>query len=52
MNYWIERYEEQLEELIKKSDIISINDDEARQITNEYSLLKAAKKISNSPNTL
>ena len=47
MNYWIERYEEQLEELIKKSDIISINDDEARQITNEYSLLKAAKKISN-----
>ncbi len=47
MNYWIERYEEQLEQLIKKSDIISINDDEARQITNEYSLLKAAKKISN-----
>ena len=47
MNYWIERFENQLEKLIKKTDIISINDDEARQITNEYSLLKAAKKISN-----
>ena len=47
MNYWIERFENQLEELIIKTDIISINDDEARQITNEYSLLKAAKKISN-----
>ena len=47
MNYWIERFEKQLEELINKTDIISINDDEARQITNEYSLLKAAKKISN-----
>ena len=47
MNYWIERFENQLGELIKKTDIISINDDEARQITNEYSLLKAAKKISN-----
>ena len=46
MNYWIERFEKQLEELIKKTDIISINDDEARQITNEYSLVKAAKKIS------
>ncbi len=47
MNYWIERFENQLEKLIKKTDIISINEDEARQITNEYSLLKAAKKISN-----
>ena len=47
MNYWIERFENQLEKLINKTDIISINDDEARQITNEYSLLKAAKKISN-----
>tara|TARA_X000001036_G_scaffold413499_1_gene427849 strand:+ start:746 stop:1678 length:933 start_codon:yes stop_codon:yes gene_type:complete len=46
MNYWIERFDKQLEKLIKKTDIISINDDEARQITNEYSLLKAAKKIS------
>lgn len=46
MNYWIERFEKQLEELIKKTDIISINDDEARQITNESSLVKAAKKIS------
>ncbi len=46
MNFWIERFEKQLFELIKKTDVISINDDEARQITNEYSLVKAAKKIS------
>jgi sugar/nucleoside kinase (ribokinase family) len=47
MNFWIERFKNELDKLIKKVDIISINDEEARQITNEFSLVKAAKKIQN-----
>lgn len=32
-------------EVIKKVDVITINDEEARQLTGEYSLVKAAAKI-------
>jgi sugar/nucleoside kinase (ribokinase family) len=31
-------------EMIAKTDVITINDEEARQLSGEYSLVKAAKK--------
>lgn len=46
MNFWMEHTWDTLLEVIKKVDIITINDEEARQLTNEYSLVNAAKKIS------
>ena len=32
-------------DVIAKTDVITINDEEARQLSGEYSLVKAAKKI-------
>jgi sugar/nucleoside kinase (ribokinase family) len=34
-----------LMDVIAKTDVITINDEEARQLSGEYSLVKAAKKI-------
>ncbi|MDA8948182.1 PfkB family carbohydrate kinase [Flavobacteriaceae bacterium] len=45
MNFWIESYREKLDELISRVDVISINDEEARQITQKYSLVEAAKDL-------
>lgn len=45
MNYWINNTWEKLLEVIKKVDVITINDEEAIQLTHEYSLPRAAKKI-------
>lgn len=45
MNFWMDNALEDLLEVIKHIDVISINDEEARQLTNEYSLVKAAEKI-------
>ena len=45
MNYWMEHTWDSLMEAIKKVDVIAINDAEARQMTNEYSLVKAATAI-------
>ncbi|MEK9613950.1 MAG: PfkB family carbohydrate kinase, partial [Flavobacteriaceae bacterium] len=45
MNFWIEGYRKKLDEVIARVDVISINDEEARQITGAYSLVEAAKKI-------
>ena len=45
MNFWIESYKEKLEELICRVDVISINDEEARQITQKNSLVEAAKSL-------
>ena len=45
MNFWMDNTLEDLLEVIKKVDVITINDEEARQLTGEYSLRKAAKKI-------
>ena len=45
MNFWIDGYRDKLDELITKVDVISINDEEARQITGTHSLVEAAKKI-------
>ncbi len=45
MNYWIESRLSELQELLKLVDILIINDGEARMLTNEHNLNKAAKKI-------
>ena len=45
MNFWMETQWDSLMETIKLVDVLTINDSEARQITNEYSLVRAAQKI-------
>ncbi len=46
MNFWMTpSYKEKLLEVISKIDVLTINDAEARELSNEYSLVKAAKKI-------
>ena len=45
MNFWIESYREKLDELIARVDVISINDEEARQLTQKHSLVEAAKEL-------
>jgi len=47
MNFWMDNTLNQLLEVIKKVDVITINDEEARQLSGEYSLVKAAQKIHN-----
>lgn len=45
MNFWMDCALEELKAVIKKIDVITINDEEARQLTGEYSLVVAAQKI-------
>ncbi len=45
MNFWMDTAWEVLTEMVSKTDVITINDEEARQLSGEYSLVKAAKKI-------
>jgi sugar/nucleoside kinase (ribokinase family) len=45
MNFWMDIAMAELKEVIKKVDVITINDEEARQLSGEYSLLVAAEKI-------
>ncbi|MCX7765027.1 MAG: PfkB family carbohydrate kinase [Bacteroidia bacterium] len=45
MNYWMERTREALEEMISYADILSINDEEARQLAGDYSLRRCARAI-------
>ena len=45
MNFWMNHTWDLLMEVIAKSDVITINDEEARQLSGEYSLPKAAQKI-------
>lgn len=45
MNFWMDNALDELLEVIKKIDVITINDEEARQLSGEYSLVKAARKI-------
>ena len=45
MNFWMDTALEDLKKVILKVDVITINDEEARQLTGEYSLVIAAKKI-------
>lgn len=45
MNFWMDCALEELKEVIKRVDVITINDEEARQLSGEYSLVKAAEVI-------
>jgi sugar/nucleoside kinase (ribokinase family) len=45
MNFWMEIALDDLKETIKLVDVLTINDEEARQLSGEYSLVKAAAKI-------
>ena len=45
MNFWMEHTWDALIQVLVKVDVISINDEEARQLSGEYSLVRAAKKI-------
>ncbi|MDR7208504.1 PfkB family carbohydrate kinase [Flavobacterium piscis] len=45
MNFWMDCALPELLDVIKRVDVITINDEEARQLSGEYSLLKAAAKI-------
>jgi len=45
MNFWMDIALEELMTTLKKVDVITINDEEARQLSGEYSLVAAARKI-------
>lgn len=45
MNFWMDCALDELHDVIKRVDVITINDEEARQLTGEYSLVVAARKI-------
>jgi sugar/nucleoside kinase (ribokinase family) len=45
MNFWMDIMMDTLLEVIAKVDVLTINDSEARQLSGEYSLVKAANKI-------
>ena len=45
MNFWMDNSLEDLKKVIAKVDVITINDEEARQLSGEYSLVKAAREI-------
>lgn len=45
MNFWMEVALDDLLKVLKKVDVLMVNDGEARQLSGEYSLVKAARKI-------
>lgn len=45
MNFWMDIALDKLHEVIKKVDVLTINDEEARQLSGEYSLVAASRKI-------
>lgn len=45
MNFWIEGKRDELVEVLKKVHVLIINDSEARLLSNEPNLIRAAKKI-------
>jgi sugar/nucleoside kinase (ribokinase family) len=45
MNFWMEIAMPKLQEVLKKVDALLVNDSEARQLSGEFSLVKAARKI-------
>src|SRR6201994_1557860 len=47
MNFWIESRRPDLLKLLERVDLITLNDAEARQLTEEFNLVKAAKWIMN-----
>lgn len=47
MNFWMEIAMPDLEKVLRKVDVLMVNDSEARQLSAQYSLVKAAKVIMN-----
>ena len=45
MNFWMDHALEKLKQVIARVDVLTINDEEARQLSGEFSLVKAANKI-------
>jgi sugar/nucleoside kinase (ribokinase family) len=45
MNFWMDIALPELTSLLKRVDVLTINDEEARQLSGEYSLVKASQKI-------
>ena len=45
MNFWMDNNLDELLSVLNDVNVITINEEEARQLTGEYSLIKAAKKI-------
>lgn len=45
MNFWLDKTLEELKQTISKIDVLCINDEEAQQLADKHSLVKAAKKI-------
>ncbi len=45
MNFWIDIALDDLKVVLKQVDVLTINDEEARQLSGEYSLVKAAQQI-------
>ena len=45
MNFWMDLFMDDLKKALKDVDVLTINDEEARQLSEEYSLVKAAKVI-------
>jgi sugar/nucleoside kinase (ribokinase family) len=45
MNFWMDIALSDLHDVLKRVDVVTINDEEARQLSGEYSLVNAAKKI-------
>ncbi len=45
MNFWIERKREALEEVVRRVDVVLVNEDEARQFAGVYHIAEAARRI-------
>lgn len=45
MNFWMDVAMDDLKATLKMVDVLTINDEEARQLSGEYSLIKASRKI-------
>ncbi|MEE9373333.1 MAG: PfkB family carbohydrate kinase [Saprospiraceae bacterium] len=45
MNFWIDIALDKLKEVLQRVDVLTINDEEARMLSGEYALVKAAEKI-------
>ncbi len=45
MNFWMNTAMEGLQQVLRRIDILTVNDEEARQLSGEHSLVKAAQRI-------
>ena len=45
MNFWMETALEDLKEVLTLTDVLLVNDSEARELSHEFSIVKAARKI-------